>query len=41
MALRYMVKRFLCDLYANWRKLEGLPVESEYHEGKLGHKHAA
>lgn len=41
MALRYMVKRFLCDLYVNWRRLEGLPVETEYSEGKLGIKHAA
>jgi len=41
MALRYMVKRFLCDLYVAWRKLEGLPVELEYNEAKLGHRHAA
>ena len=41
MALRYMTKRFLCDLYVAWRKLEGLPVELEYNEAKLGHRHAA
>lgn len=41
MAMRYMIKRFLCDLYVAWRTLEGLPVSSDYHEGKLGHKHAA
>jgi hypothetical protein len=41
MAMRYMIKRFLCDLYVHWRTLEGLPVSLEYHEGKLGHKHAA
>jgi len=39
MAMRYMVKRFLADLYVAWRTLEGLPVEPDYHEGKLGHKH--
>lgn len=41
MAIRYMVKRFLVDLYYDWRTLEGLPVEKEYSEGKLGMKHAA
>jgi hypothetical protein len=41
MAIRYMVKRFLADLYVAWRTIEGLPVSSEYHEGKLGHKHHA
>jgi hypothetical protein len=43
MALRYAVKRFLVDLYKEWRKLEGLPVATEYSEGKLGkvHKKAA
>jgi hypothetical protein len=39
MALRYMVKRFLVDLYVAWRKLEGLPVSLEYAEAKLGIKH--
>ena len=41
MAVRYMVKRFLADLYAHWRTLEGLPVATEYAEGKLGIKHRA
>ena len=39
MALRYMVKRFLVDLYKKWRELEGLPVHAEYSEAKLGLKH--
>lgn len=41
MAMRYMVKMFLIDLYAAWRPLEGLPVSQPYHEAKLGHRHAA
>lgn len=41
MAMRYMIKMFLIDLYAKWRPLEGLPVSLPYHEAKLGHKHAA
>lgn len=41
MAMRYMVKMFLIDLYAKWRALEGLPVSLPYHEAKLGLKHAA
>ena len=39
MANRYMIKRFLVDLYVYWRKLEGLPVATEYSEGKLGIVH--
>lgn len=39
MAVRYMVKRFLVDLYTNWRALEGLEVSPEYNEAKLGHNH--
>jgi len=39
MATRYAVKRFLVDLHIAWRKIEGLPVSSEYSEGKLGMKH--
>ncbi len=39
MALRYMIKMFLLDLYTNWRRIEGLPVTVPYHEGKLGMKH--
>jgi hypothetical protein len=43
MAIRFAVKRFLVDLYANWRALAGLPVAAEYSEAKLGkvHKKAA
>lgn len=42
-AMRYAIKRFLCDLYVAWRTLEGLPVAPEYSEAKLGktHKKAA
>jgi hypothetical protein len=39
MALRYMMKRFLVDLYNAWRPLEGLPVAPEYSEAKLGMIH--
>lgn len=39
MALRYMIKRFLVDLYNAWRELESLPVAPEYSEAKLGIKH--
>lgn len=39
MATRYMVKRFLADLYENWRALEGLPVHNPYEEDKLGMVH--
>lgn len=41
MANRYAVKRFLADLYKNWRRIEGLPVAKEYHEEKLGITHKA
>ncbi len=41
MALRYMVKRFLVDLYKVWRALEGLPIAPEYSEAKLGMKHSS
>lgn len=41
MAVRYIVKRFLADLHARWRAIEGLPVTTEYAEGKLGIKHRA
>lgn len=37
MAMRYMVKAFIQDLYKNWRRLEGLPVHPTYAVGKLGH----
>ena len=39
MAIRYMVKRFLADLYTAWRTIEGLPVAPEYSEAKLGKVH--
>ena len=39
MALRYMIKIFLNDLYANWRRIEGLEVYPPYHEAKLGLYH--
>jgi hypothetical protein len=39
MAKRYMIKRFLADLYVVWRTLEGLSVAPDYHEAKLGHTH--
>jgi hypothetical protein len=39
MAMRYMVKRFLVDLYTRWREMEGLPVEPPWHVAKGGHVH--
>lgn len=39
MAMRYMIKRFLVDLYIQWRTMEGLEVSPEYHEAKLGIVH--
>lgn len=41
MAKRYIIKRFLADLYNVWRTEEGLPVAPDYHEAKLGHVHGA
>ena len=41
MAIRYTVKRFLVDLYYNWRTMEGLPVADEYSEAKLKMTHKA
>jgi hypothetical protein len=38
-AVRYMIKQFLADLYAAWRRLEGLPVHPPYSEAKLGLNH--
>lgn len=40
MAVRYMIKMFLTDLYVAWRTAEGLPVRPSYQEEKLGHKHS-
>lgn len=39
MAIRYMVKMFIQDLYVAWKEIEGLPVEPSYQEAKLGHVH--
>jgi len=39
MAMRYMIKMFLLDLWMSWRTLENLPVTAPYHEAVLGHKH--
>jgi len=39
MAIRYMVKMFIIDLYKVWRMIEGLEVYPPYHEAKLGLKH--
>ena len=39
MAIRYMIKQFLADLYNAWRPLEGLEVAPTYAEAKLGIKH--
>lgn len=39
MAIRYMIKQFLADLYENWRAIDGLPVHQPYAEAKLGHVH--
>lgn len=36
MAMRYMIKMFLIDLYTAWRKIEGLEVHPPYAQGKLG-----
>jgi len=35
-AIRYMVKRFLADLYVQWRTIEGLEVMPSYEERMLG-----
>ena len=39
MAIRYMIKMFLRDLYLKWRGLEGLPIAPDYAEAKLGYTH--
>jgi len=38
MAIRYMVKMFLADLWVAWRKIENLPVTEPYSVAKLGMK---
>ena len=40
-ARRYMIKMFLLDVWYHWRRLEGLPTGTSYHEGVLANKHAA
>jgi hypothetical protein len=40
MAIRYMVKEFLADLWTVWRTIEGLPVRGTYGEDKLGIVHS-
>lgn len=39
MAVRYMIKMFLGDLWCEWRELEGLPTKPSYAEAKLGMVH--
>ena len=39
-AKRYMIKMFLLELWTHWRKLEGLPTRTPYHEEKLGRVHS-
>lgn len=41
MAIRYMIKMFLQDLWLAWRELENLPITKPYHEAVLGYKHHA
>jgi hypothetical protein len=41
MAMRVAVKRFLCDLWTEWRQVEGLPVYPTYYEAKLRRTHGA
>jgi len=38
-AKRVMIKKFLQDLYAAWREIEGLEVKAPYQESYLGHVH--
>lgn len=41
MAIRYMIKIFLQDLWLAWREVEGLEITQPYNEKVLGHKHHA
>ena len=41
MAVRYMVKQFLRELYVVWRNMEGLPIYKDYATAKLGYTHDA
>lgn len=38
MAVRYMIKIFIADMWATWRKLEGYEVSEPYEVAKLGMK---
>jgi len=38
LALRFIAKRFLADLWVTWRKLEGLPITKPYSVAILGHE---
>lgn len=38
-AIRHMVQNFLKDLYAEWRRVEGLPVREPYEQEYLGKVH--
>lgn len=38
MAIRYMIKQFLRDMWVTWRDLEGLEVDEPYEVAKLGNK---
>lgn len=41
MAVRYMVKAFLRELYVVWRHIEDLPIYKDYASAKLGYTHDA
>jgi len=41
MALRYMTKMVLLEIWRDWRELEDLPVRPAYQEEYLGHTHGA
>ena len=40
MAIRYLVKMLLLEVWKEWRQIEGLPVRPSYHEEKMGHVHS-
>ena len=37
LTMRYVAKRFLADMWVNWRKIEGLPITKPYAHTVLGH----
>ncbi len=41
MAVRFMVKMLLAEIWKEWRTIEGLPVRGTYHEEKMEHVHGA